>query len=104
MMRMIGMTRMIQTMWIDDYSDDELISPKVNLSDVLTDYTIQVMQGKFKIDLNQMKQINVLYPEKQRKIMLIDIPSDIKNNKNLLLNFLKTKGVKGIVGIVFALV
>lgn len=61
------------------------------------DYNLNINNVTFKIDFDQMKQINVADPTKCRKIERIKIPTTIKTDDDLI-DFLRDNDVKGISG------
>ncbi len=77
--------------------EDEEEDP-VHEHSIVVDYIIRVGDDTFRIDLDKMKQINVIDPKKQRSIKYIDLPEESLGNANEIIKHLKDNGVKGIAG------
>lgn len=77
-----------------NYQDDNNADDTTNLMD----YNLIIDQSIIKIDFDQMKQLKISDPSKQRKIKYLDIPNKIYGNENEIINFLLHNSIKGIAG------
>lgn len=62
----------------------------------LPDYTVMVGINKYLIDFENMKQININNPKKQRTILRIEIPDNITDIKKYMIDTLNIKGIGGV--------
>lgn len=65
------------------------------------DYVINTINGDFRVDFANMKQINTIDSKKQRNISFLLVPREVYKNNNTYIKYLKTHDVKGISGIKF---
>ena len=68
-----------------------------HIPDTPIDYSININNTAYKIDIRQMKQTNIINDSRSRKIMFFETSSNIKNNNDII-NYLKSKNIVGISG------
>jgi hypothetical protein len=94
----VNKTHVIDIVSFDNIENDIVVNKTHTNINKINDYIINTCQGQFRIDMKNMKQINVSNPSKQRKIFFLNIQKDISINKEKLTTFLKLNKVKGIAG------
>jgi len=62
------------------------------------EYIINTAYGDFKVDFENMKQVNTLDSKKQRIMSFLSVPNETYKNESAFIKYLKKHDVKGISG------